>query len=176
MTVPTSPPQITFDNKAHSGRVRIRLENRADIAECKDPSVFGRGGCHRGGLCLHWVPRRVLRVLLGGVCRVCPPPTGYEERQLLSHVSPPVNVSSPRRCGADHGYVHLCHVSPSWRGHVVLLDHVSLSVGTSFQATRHCPCVDVSPGLHVTFLLWMCAPGPSVTTPGHIPWATCPHP
>ncbi|XP_065520717.1 mucolipin-1 [Lathamus discolor] len=34
---------ITFDNKAHSGRVKIRLDNRADIKECKDPSVFGRG-------------------------------------------------------------------------------------------------------------------------------------
>ncbi|NXP44370.1 MCLN1 protein, partial [Heliornis fulica] len=34
---------ITFDNKAHSGRVKIHLENRADIKECKDPSVFGRG-------------------------------------------------------------------------------------------------------------------------------------
>uniref|UniRef100_A0A8V5GVZ3 Mucolipin extracytosolic domain-containing protein n=1 Tax=Melopsittacus undulatus TaxID=13146 RepID=A0A8V5GVZ3_MELUD len=32
---------ITFDNKAHSGRVKIRLDNRADIKECKDPSVFG---------------------------------------------------------------------------------------------------------------------------------------
>ncbi|NXM75190.1 MCLN1 protein, partial [Serilophus lunatus] len=34
---------IIFDNKAHSGRVRIRLENHADIKECKNPSVFGRG-------------------------------------------------------------------------------------------------------------------------------------
>ncbi|NXE15887.1 MCLN1 protein, partial [Lophotis ruficrista] len=34
---------ITFDNKAHSGRVKIHLHNRADIKECKDPSVFGRG-------------------------------------------------------------------------------------------------------------------------------------
>ncbi|KAM6233203.1 mucolipin-1, partial [Porphyrio hochstetteri] len=34
---------ITFDNRAHSGRVKIHLENRADIKECKDPSVFGRG-------------------------------------------------------------------------------------------------------------------------------------
>ncbi|KAM4643838.1 mucolipin-1 [Amazona ochrocephala] len=34
---------ITFDNKAHSGRVKIHLDNRADIKECKDPSVFGRG-------------------------------------------------------------------------------------------------------------------------------------
>uniref|UniRef100_A0A8C9LG84 Mucolipin 1 n=1 Tax=Pavo cristatus TaxID=9049 RepID=A0A8C9LG84_PAVCR len=34
---------ITFDNKAHSGRVKIRLDNRADIKECKDHSVFGRG-------------------------------------------------------------------------------------------------------------------------------------
>ncbi|XP_035427797.1 mucolipin-1 isoform X1 [Cygnus olor] len=34
---------ITFDNKAHSGRVKIRLDNRADIKECKDPSIFGRG-------------------------------------------------------------------------------------------------------------------------------------
>ncbi|XP_065715368.1 mucolipin-1 isoform X2 [Patagioenas fasciata] len=48
---------ITFDNKAHSGRVKIRLDNRADIKECKDPSVFGRGvtmvasvpkRCHQG--------------------------------------------------------------------------------------------------------------------------------
>ncbi|XP_074990323.1 mucolipin-1 isoform X2 [Calonectris borealis] len=37
---------ITFDNKAHSGRVKIRLDNRADIKECKDPSVFGRGRNH----------------------------------------------------------------------------------------------------------------------------------
>lgn len=45
---PSVPPrsQITFDNKAHSGRVKIRLDNRADIKECKDPSIFGRG---RGG-------------------------------------------------------------------------------------------------------------------------------
>ncbi|XP_054663967.1 mucolipin-1 [Grus americana] len=34
---------ITFDNKAHSGRVKIHLDNQADIKECKDPSVFGRG-------------------------------------------------------------------------------------------------------------------------------------
>uniref|UniRef100_A0A8C4UNB9 Mucolipin 1 n=1 Tax=Falco tinnunculus TaxID=100819 RepID=A0A8C4UNB9_FALTI len=34
---------ITFDNKAHSGRVKIHLDNRADIKECKDHSVFGRG-------------------------------------------------------------------------------------------------------------------------------------
>ncbi|XP_053868622.1 mucolipin-1 isoform X1 [Malaclemys terrapin pileata] len=34
---------ITFDNKAHSGRVKISLDNRADIKECKDPSVYGRG-------------------------------------------------------------------------------------------------------------------------------------
>lgn len=50
------PPlsQITFDNKAHSGRVKIRLDNRADIKECKDPSIFGRGrscvGRDRGGV------------------------------------------------------------------------------------------------------------------------------
>lgn len=43
---PTPRSQITFDNKAHSGRVKIRLDNRADIKECKDPSIFGRG---RGG-------------------------------------------------------------------------------------------------------------------------------
>ncbi|XP_025047611.1 mucolipin-1 isoform X3 [Alligator sinensis] len=34
---------ITFDNKAHSGRVKISLDNKADIKECKDPSVYGRG-------------------------------------------------------------------------------------------------------------------------------------
>ncbi|KAM9115003.1 mucolipin-1 isoform 3-T5 [Pangshura tecta] len=34
---------ITFDNKAHSGRVKISLDNKADIKECKDPSIYGRG-------------------------------------------------------------------------------------------------------------------------------------
>ncbi|XP_015706264.1 mucolipin-3-like isoform X2 [Coturnix japonica] len=45
---------ITFDNKAHSGRVKIHLDNRADIKECKDHSVYGRGMSwidgHRGGI------------------------------------------------------------------------------------------------------------------------------
>ncbi|XP_020835528.1 mucolipin-1 isoform X2 [Phascolarctos cinereus] len=34
---------ITFDNKAHSGRVPISLETSAHIQECKHPSVFGHG-------------------------------------------------------------------------------------------------------------------------------------
>ncbi|XP_066449346.1 mucolipin-1 [Eleutherodactylus coqui] len=34
---------ITFDNQAHSGRVKIQLDNSATIKECKDPSVYGRG-------------------------------------------------------------------------------------------------------------------------------------
>uniref|UniRef100_A0A4X1VNY1 Uncharacterized protein n=1 Tax=Sus scrofa TaxID=9823 RepID=A0A4X1VNY1_PIG len=34
---------ITFDNKAHSGRVPISLETQAHIQECKHPSVFGHG-------------------------------------------------------------------------------------------------------------------------------------
>nr|XP_056710974.1 mucolipin-1 [Euleptes europaea] len=34
---------IVFDNKAHSGRVKIHLDNRVDIRECKDPSVYGKG-------------------------------------------------------------------------------------------------------------------------------------
>uniref|UniRef100_A0A674BH80 Mucolipin TRP cation channel 1a n=1 Tax=Salmo trutta TaxID=8032 RepID=A0A674BH80_SALTR len=32
---------IVLDNKAHSGKVRISLENQAFIKECKDPSVSG---------------------------------------------------------------------------------------------------------------------------------------
>lgn len=32
---------IVLDNKAHSGKVKIRLENEASIKECKDPSVSG---------------------------------------------------------------------------------------------------------------------------------------
>ncbi|XP_009635322.2 mucolipin-1, partial [Egretta garzetta] len=55
---------ITFDNKAHSGRVKIHLDNRADIKECKDPSVFGRGRSRqavtKGGVC----PQRVTKGLL----------------------------------------------------------------------------------------------------------------
>ncbi|XP_032482216.1 mucolipin-1 isoform X1 [Phocoena sinus] len=35
--------QITFDNKAHSGRIPISLETQAHIQECKHPSVFGHG-------------------------------------------------------------------------------------------------------------------------------------
>ncbi|XP_029440097.1 LOW QUALITY PROTEIN: mucolipin-1-like [Rhinatrema bivittatum] len=34
---------ITFDNKAHSGQVKVRLDNEADIKQCKDPSVYGHG-------------------------------------------------------------------------------------------------------------------------------------
>ncbi|XP_007445008.1 mucolipin-1-like [Python bivittatus] len=34
---------ITFDNKAHSGRVKIHLDNKVDIQECKNPNVSGRG-------------------------------------------------------------------------------------------------------------------------------------
>ncbi|KAM4675842.1 mucolipin-1-like [Discoglossus pictus] len=37
---------ITFDNQAHSGRIKVRLDNEATIKECKDPSVYGRGDNH----------------------------------------------------------------------------------------------------------------------------------
>ncbi|KAM8972449.1 mucolipin-1 [Pelodytes ibericus] len=37
---------IIFDNQAHSGRVKIALDNDATIKECKDPSVYGRGDNH----------------------------------------------------------------------------------------------------------------------------------
>ncbi|KAG8441247.1 hypothetical protein GDO86_006836 [Hymenochirus boettgeri] len=37
---------ILFDNQAHSGKVKIRLDNEATIKECKDPSVYGRGDNH----------------------------------------------------------------------------------------------------------------------------------
>ncbi|XP_029011441.1 mucolipin-1a isoform X2 [Betta splendens] len=33
--------RIVLDNKAHSGKVKIRLENQPTIKECKDPSVSG---------------------------------------------------------------------------------------------------------------------------------------
>ncbi|XP_067333959.1 mucolipin-1b [Channa argus] len=32
---------IVMDNRAHSGKVKIRLQNQASIKECKDPSVSG---------------------------------------------------------------------------------------------------------------------------------------
>jgi len=35
--------QILLDNKAHSGKVKISLDNQASIKECKDPSVSGHG-------------------------------------------------------------------------------------------------------------------------------------
>uniref|UniRef100_A0A3B3U3L4 Mucolipin TRP cation channel 1a n=1 Tax=Poecilia latipinna TaxID=48699 RepID=A0A3B3U3L4_9TELE len=34
---------IVMDNKAHSGKVKIWLENKAMMRECKDPSVSGHG-------------------------------------------------------------------------------------------------------------------------------------
>ncbi|XP_061839935.1 mucolipin-1a [Nerophis lumbriciformis] len=34
--------KIVLDNKAHSGKVKIRLENEVSIKECKDPSVSGQ--------------------------------------------------------------------------------------------------------------------------------------
>uniref|UniRef100_A0AAQ6AQK6 Mucolipin TRP cation channel 1a n=1 Tax=Amphiprion ocellaris TaxID=80972 RepID=A0AAQ6AQK6_AMPOC len=33
---------VILDNKAHSGKVKIRLENQASIKECRDPSVSGQ--------------------------------------------------------------------------------------------------------------------------------------
>uniref|UniRef100_A0AAY4C043 Polycystin cation channel PKD1/PKD2 domain-containing protein n=1 Tax=Denticeps clupeoides TaxID=299321 RepID=A0AAY4C043_9TELE len=33
---------IVLDNKAHSGKVKITLDNHASITECKDPSISGR--------------------------------------------------------------------------------------------------------------------------------------
>lgn len=43
LVVSLSHLQIVLDNKAHSGKVKIQLENRATIKECKDPSVSGHG-------------------------------------------------------------------------------------------------------------------------------------
>ncbi|KAM4747424.1 mucolipin-1 [Rhinophrynus dorsalis] len=37
---------ILFDNKAHSGKIKITLDNDATIKECKDPSIYGRGDNH----------------------------------------------------------------------------------------------------------------------------------
>lgn len=34
---------ILFDNKAHSGRIKISLDNKVDINECAEPSVSGYG-------------------------------------------------------------------------------------------------------------------------------------
>uniref|UniRef100_A0A8C4HI40 Mucolipin TRP cation channel 1b n=1 Tax=Dicentrarchus labrax TaxID=13489 RepID=A0A8C4HI40_DICLA len=34
---------IVMDNKAHSGKVKINLQNQASIKECKDPNVSGHG-------------------------------------------------------------------------------------------------------------------------------------
>ena len=49
---PATPLQITFDNKAHSGRIPISLETEAHIQECKHPSVFGHGEPRSPGLAL----------------------------------------------------------------------------------------------------------------------------
>ena len=41
--------QIVLDNKAHSGKVKISLDNEASIKECKDPNVSGHGTRGRRG-------------------------------------------------------------------------------------------------------------------------------
>jgi hypothetical protein len=46
LSCPAWPLQITFDNKAHSGRIPIRLETQAHIQECKHPSVSRHGEHH----------------------------------------------------------------------------------------------------------------------------------
>ncbi len=35
--------QILFDNKAHSGKVKLSLLNEASIKECRDTNVSGHG-------------------------------------------------------------------------------------------------------------------------------------
>lgn len=37
--------QILMDNRAHSGKVKISLQNQASIKECKEPNVSGHGEC-----------------------------------------------------------------------------------------------------------------------------------
>uniref|UniRef100_A0A8C1Y134 Mucolipin 1b n=1 Tax=Cyprinus carpio TaxID=7962 RepID=A0A8C1Y134_CYPCA len=37
---------ILFDNKAHSGKVKLSLLNEGSITECRDPSVSGHGETH----------------------------------------------------------------------------------------------------------------------------------
>uniref|UniRef100_A0A8C5C058 Mucolipin TRP cation channel 1b n=1 Tax=Gadus morhua TaxID=8049 RepID=A0A8C5C058_GADMO len=41
---------ILLDNKAHSGRVKVSLQNRASITECRDPNVSGHGDPRRRGV------------------------------------------------------------------------------------------------------------------------------
>ncbi|XP_074990328.1 mucolipin-1 isoform X7 [Calonectris borealis] len=76
---------ITFDNKAHSGRVKIRLDNRADIKECKDPSVFGRG---------------VQPVLPASIQPECVLVRSHGVPQRLVH--PPGDQRRPHRAGNHH--------------------------------------------------------------------------
>lgn len=42
--------QILFDNKAHSGKVKLSLLNEASIKECRDPNVSGHGETTRTAL------------------------------------------------------------------------------------------------------------------------------
>ncbi|XP_072104513.1 mucolipin-1a isoform X1 [Mobula birostris] len=39
---------ILFDNKAHSGRIKINLDNEVVINECTEPSIYGYGGNETG--------------------------------------------------------------------------------------------------------------------------------
>lgn len=42
MCVPLSlSAQITFDNKAHSGRIKVNLDHDVEIKECRDWNVTG---------------------------------------------------------------------------------------------------------------------------------------
>jgi len=35
--------QIIFDNRAHSGKIKIYFDSDTDIQECKDWHIFGSG-------------------------------------------------------------------------------------------------------------------------------------
>ncbi|XP_059899939.1 mucolipin-1b [Gadus macrocephalus] len=50
---------ILLDNKAHSGRVKVSLQNRASITECRDPNVSGHADSYA---------REVFDVLVAVVC------------------------------------------------------------------------------------------------------------
>lgn len=45
--------QITFDNKAHSGRIKVNLDHNVEIKECRDWNVTGT--CKQTSIVFWWL-------------------------------------------------------------------------------------------------------------------------
>lgn len=113
--------QIVLDNRAHSGKVKISLQNQASIKECKDPNVSGHGewmGC--GG---RWWRCSLVWLLMSAVLSVT-----FSTAFDPSHLAPLLSAESYAREFFDVLVAFVCLLSLLLCGRSVLrgilLQHV----------------------------------------------------